>query len=92
MSESGGAVIDRVDIANTGNNAILVENCYNVVIAGVSGTVTGGGEVRIAARTEFPISSGIRFQNLTVSGTNITQSPCGGRTTRSATSPGSTRR
>ncbi|MEU7800372.1 RICIN domain-containing protein [Micromonospora arborensis] len=78
VSESGGAVIDRVTISNTGNNAILVENCYNVVIAGVSGTVTGGGEVRIAARTEFPISSGIRFQNLTVSGTNITQSPCGG--------------
>ncbi|WP_433124960.1 RICIN domain-containing protein [Micromonospora sp. CA-240977] len=78
VSESGGAVIDRVTISNTGNNAILVENCYNVVIAGVSGTVTGGGEVRIASRTEFPISSGIRFQNLTVSGTNITQSPCGG--------------
>ncbi|MEU8421498.1 RICIN domain-containing protein [Micromonospora sp. NPDC048835] len=78
VSESGGAVIDRVTISNTGNNSILVENCYNVVIAGVSGTVTGGGEVRIAARSEFPISSGIRFQNLTVSGTNITQSPCGG--------------
>ena len=30
VSESGGAAIDRVDIANTGNNAILVENCYNV--------------------------------------------------------------
>lgn len=78
VSESGGAVIDRVTISNTGNNSILVENCYNVVIAGVSGTVTGGGEVRIASRTEFPISSGIRLQNLTVSGTNITQSPCGG--------------
>ncbi|MGN9766481.1 RICIN domain-containing protein [Micromonospora sp. SD12] len=78
VSESGGAVIDRVTISNTGNNAILVENCYNVTIAGVSGTVTGGGEVRISSRTEFPISSGIRFQNLTVSGTNITQSPCGG--------------
>ncbi|WP_328382147.1 RICIN domain-containing protein [Micromonospora zamorensis] len=78
VSESGGAVIDRVTISNTGNNSILVENCYNVVIAGVSGTVTGGGEIRIASRTEFPISSGIRLQNLTVSGTNITQSPCGG--------------
>ncbi|MGC4892275.1 RICIN domain-containing protein [Micromonospora sp. DT31] len=78
VSESGGAVIDRVTISNTGNNSILVENCYNVTIAGVSGTVTGGGEVRIASRTEFPISSGIRFQNLTVTNTNITQSPCGG--------------
>ncbi|WBB52543.1 RICIN domain-containing protein [Verrucosispora sp. WMMD573] len=78
VSESGGAVIDRVTISNTGNNSILVENCYNVTIAGVSGTVTGGGEVRISSRTEFPISSGIRFQNLTVTNTNITQSPCGG--------------
>ncbi|MFF5199206.1 RICIN domain-containing protein [Micromonospora parva] len=78
VSESGGAVIDRVTISNTGNNSILVENCYNVVIAGVSGTVTGGGEVRIASRSEFPISSGIRFQNLTVTNTNITQNPCGG--------------
>ncbi len=33
---------------------------------------------RIAARTEFPISSNITLQNLTVSNTNIRQSPCGG--------------
>ncbi|WP_206068542.1 hypothetical protein [Nonomuraea composti] len=78
VSESGGATIDRVDIANTGNNSVLVENCYNVVIAGVSGTISGGGEVRIAARTEFPPSSGIRFQNLTVSNTGIRWSPCTG--------------
>ncbi|GAA1642539.1 hypothetical protein GCM10009733_044520 [Nonomuraea maheshkhaliensis] len=78
VSESGGATIDRVDLANTGNNAILVENCHNVVIAGSSGTINGGGEVRIAARTEFAPSSGIRFQNLTVSNTGIRWSPCTG--------------
>ena len=78
VSESGGATIDRVDIANTGNNAVLVENCYNVVLAGTSGTITGGGEVRIASRTEFAPSSDIRFQNLTVSNTNIRWSPCTG--------------
>jgi hypothetical protein len=78
VSESGGATIDRVDIANTGNNSVLIENCYNVVIAGISGTISGGGEVRIAARTEFPPSSGIAFRNLTVSNTNITWSPCTG--------------
>lgn len=78
VSESGGATIDRVDIANTGNNSVLVENCYNVVIAGVSGTISGGGEVRIAARGEFPPSSGIRLQNLSVSNTNVTWSPCTG--------------
>jgi hypothetical protein len=78
VSESGGAIIDKVDIANTGNNSILVENCYNVTIAGTSGTVSGGGEVRIAARTEFAPSSDITFKNLTVSNTNITWSPCTG--------------
>ncbi|WP_305787243.1 hypothetical protein [Symbioplanes lichenis] len=78
VSESGGATVDRVDIANTGNNSVLVENCHNVTIAGVSGTVSGGGELRIAARTEFAPSSGIRFQNLSVSNTNITWSPCTG--------------
>ncbi|MBB2947755.1 hypothetical protein FB565_007526 [Actinoplanes lutulentus] len=78
VSESGGFTVDRVDIANTGNNAILVENCYNGVIAGVSGTVSGGGEIRIAARTEFAPSSGISFRNLTVANTNITWSPCTG--------------
>ena len=78
VSESGGAVIDRVDIANTGNNAVLVENCYNVTLAGVSGTINGGGEVRISSRTEFAPSSNIRFQNLSVSNTNIRWSPCTG--------------
>jgi hypothetical protein len=78
VSESGGALIDKVDIANTGNNSILVENCYNVTIAGTSGTVTGGGEVRIAARDEFAPSSDITFKNLTVTNTNITYSPCSG--------------
>lgn len=78
VSESGGAVIDRVDIANTGNNSVLVENCYNVVLAGTSGTISGGGEVRISSRTEFPPSSNISFRNLAVSNTAIRWSPCSG--------------
>jgi hypothetical protein len=76
VSESGGAVIDRIDIANTGNNAILLENCHNVTIATESGTVTGGGDIRLAARTEFPNSSDITIQNLTVTDSAITESPC----------------
>jgi hypothetical protein len=76
VSESGGAVIDRIDIADTGNNAILLENCYNVNIAAQSGTVTGGGEIRLAARTEFPPSSDITIQNLTVTNNAITENPC----------------
>jgi hypothetical protein len=51
VSESGGAVIGNVDLANNGNNAILIENCYNVAING--GIVQGGGEVRLSARSEF---------------------------------------
>ena len=85
VSESGGLVIDRIDIANTGNNAILLENCYNVNIAAVSGTVSGGGEIRIAARTEFANTSDIRFQNLTLTSNRITESPCA-TTARTATS------
>lgn len=81
VSESGGAVIDRVTISNTGNNAILIENCYNVNIAAVSGTVTGGGEIRLAARTEFANNRDITIQNLTVRNSRITENPCGTNTT-----------
>jgi hypothetical protein len=77
VSESGGAVIDRVDLRDTGGNAILIENCYNVNIAAVSGTISGGGEVRIAARTEFPNTSDVILQNMTLINTRIVESPCG---------------
>ncbi len=81
VSESGGAVIDRVNLSNTGNNAILVENCYNVNIAAQSGTVSGGGEIRLAARSEFPNNSDITIQNLTVTNSAIRENPCGTNTT-----------
>ncbi|MDH6224472.1 hypothetical protein [Streptomyces sp. MJP52] len=81
VSESGGAVIDRVSISNTGNNAVLIENCYNVTVAAQSGTVSGGGEIRLAARTEFPNNSDILIQNLTVTNSAIRESPCGINTT-----------
>lgn len=77
VSASGGAVIDRVDIANTGNHAILVENCYNVTIASESGTVAGPGRIRIAARSEFPTTSDVTFSNLLLNDTAITENPCG---------------
>lgn len=80
VSESGGLVVDRVDIANTGNNAILVENCYNVTIAGQGGSVSGGGGIRLAARTEFPGNADIYVQNLTVTNNSIVESPCGTNT------------
>ncbi|MER7571562.1 hypothetical protein [Streptomyces sp. NPDC126514] len=81
VSESGGAVIDRVNLTNTGNNSILIENCTNVNIAAQSGSVTGGGEIRLAARSEFPNNSGITIQNLTVTNSAIHENPCGTDTT-----------
>ncbi|MET4663085.1 hypothetical protein ABID80_006849 [Streptomyces sp. PvP037] len=81
VSESGGATIDRITLSNTGNNAILIENCYNVNLAAQSGTVTGGGEIRLAARTEFANNRDITVQNLTVTNSSIRESPCGENTT-----------
>jgi hypothetical protein len=76
VSESGGAAVDRVDIANTGNNAILIENCYNVNIATNGGTISGGGEVRLAERTEFAGNRDITLRNFTLTNNRILESPC----------------
>ncbi|WP_437275095.1 hypothetical protein WME90_28025 [Sorangium sp. So ce375] len=76
VSESGGVTIDRIDLADTGNNSILLENCHNVNIAAESGTVDGGGDIRLAARTEFPNSSDITIQNLTITDTAVNENPC----------------
>ncbi|SDJ48386.1 hypothetical protein SAMN04488074_102176 [Lentzea albidocapillata subsp. violacea] len=81
VSESGGLTIDRIDLANTGNNAVLIENCTNVTLAAQSGTVTGGGEIRLAARSEFPNNRDITVQNLTVTNSSVRESPCGTNTT-----------
>ncbi|CAM5446641.1 Parallel beta-helix repeat protein OS=Streptomyces albaduncus OX=68172 GN=FHS32_000866 PE=4 SV=1 [Streptomyces griseoloalbus] len=81
VSESGGATIDRITLSDTGNNAILIENCSNVNLAAQSGTVTGGGEIRLAARSEFPNNRDITIQNLTVTNSSIRESPCGENTT-----------
>ena len=77
VSESGGAVIDNVDLADTGSNSVLIENCYNVTING--GTVDGS-DLRIAARDEFPVSSDITLANLTLVNSAINESPCGTNT------------
>ncbi|MCA2213128.1 hypothetical protein [Jidongwangia harbinensis] len=76
VSESGGLTVDRIDIASTGNNAILIENCYDVNIAAQSGTVNGGGEIRLAERTEFAGNRNITLQNLTLTNNRITENPC----------------
>ncbi|MGB2571207.1 hypothetical protein ACPFP2_22570 [Micromonospora citrea] len=76
VSESGGATVDRVDIANTGNNAILIENCYGVNIAANGGTISGGGEVRLAERTEFPGNRDLTLRNFTLVNNRIVENPC----------------
>ncbi len=81
VSESGGATINKVTLSNTGNNSVLIENCYNVNLAAQSGTITGGGELRLAARSEFPNNKDITVQNLTVTNSAIRESPCGENTT-----------
>lgn len=78
VSESGGAEIAEIDLANNENNSILIENCYNVAILG--GTVSGGGEVRISARTEFANTRDISV-TATVDGTSVRESPCGDNVT-----------
>lgn len=74
VSESGGAEITTVDLASNGNNAVLIENCYNVAIKG--GTVNGGGEVRLAARDEFANNKDISV-TLRVDNNSVRESPCG---------------
>ncbi|KAL2812675.1 hypothetical protein BDW59DRAFT_178525 [Aspergillus cavernicola] len=74
VSESGGVEIGNIDLADNGNNAILIENCYGVSILG--GTVDGGGDVRLAARDEFENNRDISI-SLEVSGTSVVESPCG---------------
>jgi hypothetical protein len=68
VSESGGAEIGSIDLANNGNNAVLIENCYNVNIKG--GTVSGSSEVRLAARSEFANNRDISI-TATVSSTHF---------------------
>ncbi|GAB2465099.1 hypothetical protein GCM10027063_03060 [Promicromonospora xylanilytica] len=78
VSNSRGARINSVDLANNGNNSVLIENCSDITIAG--GTVNGGGEVRLAARSEFPNNRNIHIA-LRVDNTSVRESPCGENTT-----------
>lgn len=81
VSDSGGLTIDRLTLENNGNNSMLLENCHNVRIATESGTISGGGEVRISQRSdEHTPSSDISLGNLTITGTQLNESPCASNT------------
>jgi hypothetical protein len=73
VSGCGGLTIDSIDIANTGNTSILLQNTYNTTIAAVSGTVSGG-LVQISNDTtntnngKFPPSKNVAIKNLTLTG------------------------
>lgn len=81
VSGSGGLTIDRIDIANTGNNPILLQNCYNTIIAAESGTVTGGS-VLLSNDSEntnngvYEPSRNVTLQNLQLSGATVSEAWC----------------
>lgn len=73
VSGCGGLTIDTIDIANTGNTSILLQNTYNTTIAAVSGTVVGG-VVQISNDTTntengtYLPSQNVAIKNLVLSG------------------------
>jgi hypothetical protein len=73
VSGCGGLTIDEIDIADTGNTSILLQNTYNTTIAAVRGTVVGG-VVQISNDTtntnnnRYAPSENVHIQNLTLSG------------------------
>ena len=73
VSGSGAARIDHVDIQDTGNNSILLENAHNVTVGNPTqqSRVADSGQLRIAGT-----SSNITIQNIAVSGTTVSESPC----------------
>jgi hypothetical protein len=73
VSGSGAARIDQVDIEDTGNNSILLENAHNVTVGNSTeqSRIADSGQFRIAGT-----SSDITIQNIAVSGTSLSESPC----------------
>lgn len=73
VSGCGGLTIDSIDIANTGNTSILLQNTYNTTIAATSGTVVGG-LVQISNDTTntnngtYAPSKNVAIKNLVLSG------------------------
>ncbi len=82
VSGSGGLTIDQIDIADTGNNPILLQNCINTTIAAESGTVSKGSVI-LSNDTDntnsgkFEPSRNVKLQNLTLSnGATVSEAWC----------------
>jgi hypothetical protein len=82
VSGSGGLTIDEIDIADTGNSPILLQNAYNTTIAAKSGTVSKG-LIQLSNDTDntnsgtYPPSQNVALQNLTLSnGASVRQDWC----------------
>jgi hypothetical protein len=45
VSGSGGLTIDTIDIADTGNNPILLQNCINTTLGAASGKISKGSAI-----------------------------------------------
>ncbi len=81
VSGSGGLTIDRIDLADTGNDAILLQNCYNTVIAAESGVVSNG-RILLSNDTDntnsgrYEPSSNVLLQNITLQGATLSEAWC----------------
>jgi hypothetical protein len=82
VSGSGGLTIDEIDIADTGNSPILLQNAYNTTLAAKSGTVSKG-LIQLSNDTDntnsgtYPPSQNVTLQNLTLSnGASVRQDWC----------------
>ena len=70
VSQSGGLLIEKFEIEDVGGTpAIFIENCYNVTMAGPTGTgVLRGGEAYIGHNSgNGDAARDITFQNITLS-------------------------
>ncbi len=81
VSGSGGLTIDRIDIADTGGDGILLQNCYNTTICAESGSVSGSDVLlsNDTANTEsgkYVPSQNVLLQNLTLEGASLSEAWC----------------
>ena len=73
--------IDRIDIADTGGDAILLQNCYNTTICAESGIVSGSNVLLSNDQDNtdngtYVPSQNVLLQNLTLEGASVSEAWC----------------